>query len=247
MEVNLHHILVFSFFLAYVTYRLFKFYLVYQIDSKLQETRGKSTQPPRVPNPGSVALQTCKDCPEWRDVPVAGSIPAFLNGNFFHVGPGKFEIVTRNGQEIQFTNYLDGIAILHQFEIKTGQIRYRSKFQSKEFEQTIVNNNSADCVFTMDQTIPKKTWIGRIPLIAKLIWDLKRHISPAMNINVTAISNFPVGPSNLILKTDVNSICAIDPETLETIKLFQYADINSELAGPGAAAHPQFDSGKNRS
>jgi carotenoid cleavage dioxygenase-like enzyme len=242
MEELLSPVYILTVFLTYSIYILSRFYIEFSIESNAQDNEILSTSP-KIPNPGSLALYTCKECPEWKDITVVGSIPEFLNGNFFHVGPGKFELVIKNGQEIQFTNYLDGIAILHQFQINLGKLRYRSKFQSKDFEQTIIDNNSADRVFTMDQTIPKKTWLGRIPLVAKLVWDLQKNLSPAMNINVNVVSNFPVGPSNLVLKTDVNSLCAIDAETLETLKLFQYADINPALAGPGAAAHPQYDAG----
>ena len=129
---------------------------------------------------------------------------------------------------------------MQQFSFKDGAVKYRSKFQSEVFVNTIKEQNNAETVFTMGDTKPSKSWFGRWPLIVKLIWNLA-YLTPALNINVTAITTFP--HEQLILKTDVNAIAAIDLETLETTRLFQYNDINPAFGGPGAAAHPQFDKG----
>lgn len=51
-----------------------------------------------------------------------GTIPSWLNGNYLRIGPGLF-----NFGKNEALYPMDGMGLLHSFQIQDGQARFRSR------------------------------------------------------------------------------------------------------------------------
>src|SRR6266702_4611027 len=56
-------------------------------------------------------------------LPVQGSVPAWLSGSLIRTGPAKFEVGAR-----RYRHWFDDLAMLHRFGIADGQVSYANRF-----------------------------------------------------------------------------------------------------------------------
>ena len=65
------------------------------------------------------------DFPEERALPVVGELPAWLSGNLFRTGPGRYEAVP--GGDRVLTHLFDGYALVQKVSFARGSAAYRSR------------------------------------------------------------------------------------------------------------------------
>uniref|UniRef100_A0A673JE69 Beta,beta-carotene 9',10'-oxygenase-like n=1 Tax=Sinocyclocheilus rhinocerous TaxID=307959 RepID=A0A673JE69_9TELE len=67
---------------------------------------------------------------------IKGEIPSWITGSFLRNGPGRFEF-----GESKFNHWFDGMALMHRFHIKDGQVTYSSCFlRSDSYVQNAEKN-----------------------------------------------------------------------------------------------------------
>uniref|UniRef100_A0A8C1TF74 Uncharacterized protein n=1 Tax=Cyprinus carpio TaxID=7962 RepID=A0A8C1TF74_CYPCA len=73
------------------------------------------------------ALFTCifsvSRCVYSLSLKIGGLIPEWLQGTLIRNGPGLFSL-----GETRYNHWFDGMALLHSFTIKKGEVTYRSKY-----------------------------------------------------------------------------------------------------------------------
>ncbi|KAI9144749.1 hypothetical protein BKA69DRAFT_1054208 [Paraphysoderma sedebokerense] len=80
---------------------------------------------------------------EQQNLNLSGSLPTWLNGAFYRIGPGIFDIEylskRKNLRVFSFDHWYDGLSLVHRFEVngKENQIKYRSRFTSNGVEATV--------------------------------------------------------------------------------------------------------------
>ncbi|MGH0179916.1 UNVERIFIED_CONTAM: hypothetical protein FKN15_002844 [Acipenser sinensis] len=85
-------------------------------------------------------VKTVEETPQPVTADVTGEIPCWINGSFLRNGPGKFEFGNQKQKCIfllflRYNHWFDGMALLHQFKIENGTVKYKSKFlQSDSFK-----------------------------------------------------------------------------------------------------------------
>ena len=71
-----------------------------------------------------------------------GTVPAWLKGNLFRNGSGKFTI-----GEYQLEHWFDGMAVIHKFSIDNGKVQYQNKLLES---QALANNLRANRIVVME-------------------------------------------------------------------------------------------------
>jgi carotenoid cleavage dioxygenase-like enzyme len=71
----------------------------------------------------SLGVARNQKCYSLRDVPVTGTFPAWLEGNYIRNGPGMFQV---DGKRMN--HWFDGMGALHSFNIAQGKIDYLCKY-----------------------------------------------------------------------------------------------------------------------
>jgi beta,beta-carotene 9',10'-dioxygenase len=67
------------------------------------------------------------------NLPVKGTIPAWLHGSLFRNGPASYEL-----GNYKLNHWFDGFSLLHKFNIEGGKVSYQSKFlQSPDYKKNI--------------------------------------------------------------------------------------------------------------
>lgn len=150
---------------------------------------------------------------------VTGQIPAWLSGTLIRNGPAKFEA----GAQL-YRHWFDGLAMLHAFAIRDGQVFYSSRFlRSGAFEDAVRTGSIVREEFA---TSPKRSLLGRF-------WSLLFPKSADnCSVNVSMIDGAHVA------LTETPHRIQFDPDTLDTIGPFQYSDA---LRGQMSTAHPHYD------
>ncbi|KAJ1567098.1 hypothetical protein HK096_010965, partial [Nowakowskiella sp. JEL0078] len=161
---------------------------------------------------------------------VTGTIPNWISGALFRVGPGTYEVQLtegkkyRGGDVYKVDHWFDGISQAHSFRIKEGKVSYRSKNIAEEFKQKIVENGEEVKATTFAQKIPHSTIKNISRVIGNFMTssEAKRSdkIYGANNVGVTITPNFPIPKdfknplSSNLPKDEIISISM--PETLVT-------------------------------
>ncbi|MDF9408169.1 carotenoid oxygenase family protein [Pelotomaculum isophthalicicum JI] len=83
-------------------------------------------------------------------LPVEGNIPEWLSGTFIQNGAAKFEIGKEN-----YNHWFDGLAMLHKFAFKNGQVLYTNKFLKGHTFKNAVKKGRI--VYPEFATIPKRS------------------------------------------------------------------------------------------
>jgi beta,beta-carotene 9',10'-dioxygenase len=143
-----------------------------------------------------------------RPLDISGTIPDWLSGMLVRNGPVT---VTVNGQSNK--HWFDGLAMLHAFSFQNGKIKYTNKFLRSDAYKTVFEEGSLNYEgFAVDpcRSIFKQLLTLFIP---------RSHIAVHnANINVSKLSD------QYIALTEVPLPVKFDPETLDTLGVFDYQD-----------------------
>uniref|UniRef100_A0A8C9W8A7 Beta-carotene oxygenase 1, like n=1 Tax=Scleropages formosus TaxID=113540 RepID=A0A8C9W8A7_SCLFO len=157
---------------------------------------------------------------------LAGCVPDWLQGTLLRNGPGMF---TLGGTT--YNHWFDGMALLHSFTFKDGEVYYRSKFlQSDTYKKNMAANRIIVSEFgTMIYPDPCKNIFSRV------FSHLSNAISDFTDNNLINIIQYG---KDYYTSSEVNYINQIDPESLQTIGRVNY---RNHIALNLATAHPHYD------
>ncbi|KAI8989304.1 putative carotene oxygenase [Pilobolus umbonatus] len=209
------------------------------------------------PAPSPVGFKNVPAQEKPLELKVDGVIPEWVNGVMYRPGAGKYNILLDNGDTFHVGHPFDGLAMVHRFEISGDKqsVIYNSRHTSRGVEKRIGQRDPTLLTFGPD---PCKTIFGRIQTVYHHISKfgsnaVLQESDPEFDmVNVTATPNFPIGEAleketginrgeALVIKRDANTLQAIDPITLEPIKMFTYAHVDGKIQGQLCASHHQYD------
>lgn len=169
-------------------------------------------------------VSTVEETPDPISTIIKGEIPSWINGSFLRNGPGKFEF-----GETKFTHWFDGMALMHRFHIKDGQVTYSSQFlRSDSYVQNLEKNRIVVSEFgTLATPDPCKNIFARF---------FSRFQIPKATDNAGV--NFVKYKGDFYVSTETNFMRRIDPTTLETK---EKVDWSKYIAINAATAHPHYD------
>uniref|UniRef100_UPI0037E9981F beta,beta-carotene 15,15'-dioxygenase n=1 Tax=Semicossyphus pulcher TaxID=241346 RepID=UPI0037E9981F len=176
-----------------------------------------------------MATNFCKNAeesPEPSRAEVKGTIPSWLQGTLLRNGPAIFSV-----GETSYDHFFDGMAIMHSFAFKDGEVTHRSRFLRSD---TYKSNMAANRIVvsemgTMAYPDPSKNFI------VKAITFLN-HTVPDFTDN--GASNFIKYGNDIYATSETNYIRKIDPVTLETqdkVDYMKYLPVNL------VSSHPHYD------
>ncbi|TSL68244.1 Beta,beta-carotene 15,15'-dioxygenase [Bagarius yarrelli] len=157
---------------------------------------------------------------------VRGSLPEWLHGTLVRNGPGLFSF-----GETSYNHWFDGMALLHSFTIKHGEVTYRSKYLRSD---TYNSNLEADRIVvsemgTMAYPHPSKNMLNKMITFVN-------HTVPDFTDNCAC--NIIKYGNDYFATSETNYIRKIDPVTLETqdkVDYKKYVSVNL------AISHPHYD------
>ncbi|HEY5234957.1 MAG TPA: carotenoid oxygenase family protein [Rhabdochlamydiaceae bacterium] len=154
---------------------------------------------------------------------IQGKIPDWLSGTLLRDGSGKFHV---GDKEVDF---FDGLAMLHAFEFTPDQVLYTNRFIRSEQYYIMVNEKSLNYKgFAMDPC----------PIVFKN--QTSKFIPQEMKNITNAGVSIQQYADKIVALTEAPLPVVFDPQTLETIGVFDYQDQLEQ--GPWESAHPQLDS-----
>lgn len=147
----------------------------------------------------------------------SGSIPKWINGCFYRNGPGLLK--TSNAS---FKHWFDGLAIIHQFDIKEGKVYYQSKYIDGNVKKELKDNDrisypefATDPCYGIFQKL--RSW-----------FEIENPKVNIMSVNDKIIA---LGETSIQLE--------IDKENLQSLGIHTYLDTKMIPALP--TAHPYKD------
>ncbi len=146
-----------------------------------------------------------------------------MRGTLLRNGPGLWQLGNR-----EVRHWFDGLAKLHAFHLDGAKVRYRSRFlRSPEWEGLQRRGRLTHPQFASD---PCRS------LFKKFTSMFLPEVGCNANVNVTRLGQ------RFLALTETPLALEFDPETLETIGLYDYeAD---GFPGPITSAHPQLEEGR---
>ncbi|XP_063167533.1 carotenoid-cleaving dioxygenase, mitochondrial isoform X1 [Candoia aspera] len=172
----------------------------------------------------SPLFSTVEETPEVIPTKIEGQIPRWLKGKLLRNGPGKFEF----GSD-KYNHWFDGMALLHQFEIEDGVVKYSSKFlRSNSYLTNSKDNRIMVSEFgTLALPDPCKTIFERFR--SRFEWSEETD-----NCSV----NYVVFKGDYFVSTETSLMHKVDLDTLETKEKVNW---RKHVAVNGATAHPHYD------
>ncbi|XP_008305705.1 beta,beta-carotene 15,15'-dioxygenase [Cynoglossus semilaevis] len=170
--------------------------------------------------------KNAEERPEPQKAEIKGNIPSWLQGTLLRNGPGIFTV-----GETSYQHWFDGMAIIHSFAFKDGEMTHRSRFlRSDTYKENMAANRIVVSEMgTMAYPDPSKNFIF------KAITFL-HHTVPDFTDN--GASNIIKYGNDYYATSETNYICKIDPVTLETqdkVDYMKYLPVNL------ATSHPHYD------
>ncbi|XP_067104883.1 beta,beta-carotene 15,15'-dioxygenase [Osmerus mordax] len=164
--------------------------------------------------------------PDPTKADLTGNIPNWLQGTLLRNGPGMFSL-----GETSYNHWFDGMALMHSFTFKDGEMIYRSKYLRGD---TYKDNIAAKRIVvsemgTMAYPDPSKNFISRAITFLN-------HTVPDFTDNCG--NNFLRYGKDYYATSETNYIRKIDPVTLETQDKVDYLKY---LAVNLATSHPHYD------
>ncbi|XP_070533122.1 beta,beta-carotene 15,15'-dioxygenase-like [Ptychodera flava] len=164
-----------------------------------------------------------QETPEPIATSISGEVPKWIDGSLYRNGPGLFEV----GNE-KYNHVVDGLSLLHRFNIKNGQVTYQNRFlRSDHYIKNMKANRIVVSEFgTVGHPDPCQNLFQRVLSRFKM-----RKGSENCNVNVMSIKD------EMYAMTESPYIWRIDPKTLESVEKL---DITEFLAVSMATAHPHY-------
>ena len=166
-----------------------------------------------------IGFTTLKQEIVCHNLPVQGTLPSWLSGMLLRTGPAQYEV----GQE-HYRHWFDGLAMLHRFSFHDGAVSYANRFlQSRTYQS---NKEAGRITYAEFATDPCRSLFKRI--VTTFLWE----VSDNANVNISKLGE------NFVSLTEVPLPVMFDPQTLETLGVFNFDDT---LAGQVTTAHPHYD------
>ncbi|NXW03305.1 BCDO1 dioxygenase, partial [Fregetta grallaria] len=159
-----------------------------------------------------------------------GQLPTWLQGILLRNGPGMHTI-----GDTKYNHWFDGLALLHSFTFKNGEVYYRSKYlRSDTYNCNVEANRIVVSEFgTMAYPDPCKN------IFAKAFSYLS-HAIPEFTDN--CLINIMKTGDDFYATSETNFIRKINPQTLETLEKVDYSKY---VAVNVTTSHPHYDSAGN--
>lgn len=188
-------------------------------------------------------LTTVPESTEDVDLPVTGTIPAYVDGRLFRNGPGVFEVTHKNGETSQFQHWFDGIATVHRFRIDgaAGTVTYKNRRTMPDVLATAERADSKAAYKTMpvSDMDPCRGVLGTFFQMWRPF--SKSQITGKLPINISVTLERIPGVGDLVSRTDLNDGAVLDIDSLDNKKPFTFADLNPALDKTSSAAHGVAD------
>ncbi|KAK1799377.1 hypothetical protein P4O66_006721 [Electrophorus voltai] len=167
-----------------------------------------------------------KETPEPVKAELSGTIPSWLQGTLLRNGPGLFSI-----GESSYNHWFDGMALIHSFTFKDGEVYYQSKFlRSRTYKKNTAANRIVVTEFgTLAYPEPSKN------MFSKAFTYLINTIPDFTDNNIINIIRYG---EDYYASSEINYINQINPSSLDTIGRSNYRDY---IALNLATAHPHYD------
>ncbi|XP_044290097.1 beta,beta-carotene 15,15'-dioxygenase isoform X4 [Varanus komodoensis] len=168
--------------------------------------------------------------PEPLKAEVQGEIPRWMEGTLIRNGPGMHTI-----GESKYNHWFDGMALLHSFTIKNGEVFYRSKY---------LRSDTYNCNMEADRIVVSEFGTMAYPdpcknVFAKAFCYLS-HTIPEFTDN--CLIGIMKNGEDYYATSEVNFLRKIDPQSLETLEKVDY---KKYMAINLVTAHPHYDSAGN--
>ncbi|MCJ8737373.1 hypothetical protein PDJAM_G00023160 [Pangasius djambal] len=167
-----------------------------------------------------------KEHPDPVKAEVKGSLPEWLQGTLVRNGPGLFSF-----GETSYNHWFDGMALLHSFTIKHGEVTYRSKYLRSD---TYNSNMEANRIVVSEMGTMAYPHASK-NMLTKMITFIN-HTIPDFTDNCA--SNIIKYGNDYYATSETNYIRKIDPVTLETQDKVDY---KKYIAVNLAISHPHYD------
>lgn len=152
-------------------------------------------------------------------LPVEGRLPEWLTGSLVRTGPAQFEVGDRT-----MNHWFDGLAMLDRFAIRDGEVSYSSAMlESSAYRAAAVDGEISYKEFATD---PCRKLFSRVTSI------FDPRPTDNANVNVARLGR------RWVALTETPVPVEFDPETLETVGVFDWGDT---LGGISNTAHPHHD------
>jgi beta,beta-carotene 9',10'-dioxygenase len=153
-------------------------------------------------------------------LPVQGQLPTWLSGMLVRTGPARFEVGEQN-----YRHWFDGLAMLHCFSFRDGDVAYRNRFlHSKAYEAAKKEGKITYSEFATD---PCRSIFKRVTSI------FDPHITDNGNVNVSRIAG------HFVSMTETPLPIEFDRDTMDTIGVFDYDADGAKVHH--TTAHPHYD------
>jgi carotenoid cleavage dioxygenase-like enzyme len=149
-------------------------------------------------------------------LPVAGELPAWLEGSLLRTGPAKWEVGERT-----MNHWFDGFAMLHRFEISGGEVSYANRFLEAHAYRAA--RDTGEISYSEFATDPCRSLFSRITSM------FSPKLSDNANVNLTRLGE------RFVSMTETPIPVQFDAETLE------YAGVAYDPPGILTTAHPHLD------
>lgn len=154
------------------------------------------------------------------ELTLSGTIPEWIDGFLLRNGPGMVHA------DKSMRHWFDGLAMLHQFNIKRGNVSYKSKFIDCEAYRSF--KATGKFLYSDFATDPCRSLFAKI----QTLFSKDPMITDSAKVNVGAMngSTYALGEPLMQIR--------IDPDTLQTLGVFDYGlTARSRMT----TAHPHHD------
>jgi carotenoid cleavage dioxygenase-like enzyme len=152
-------------------------------------------------------------------LPVQGKVPTWLTGTLLRNGPGTLQV----GQQ-RYRHWFDGLAMLHKFSFRSGQVSYANKFlDCQAYRAAKTTGRISYSEFATD---PCRSLFQRVGAV---FWP---RLTDSAKVNVARLAGHFMALGETPLQVE------FDPETLASVGVFNY---ESSLVGQMTTVHPHFE------
>jgi beta,beta-carotene 9',10'-dioxygenase len=158
------------------------------------------------------------------DVPVRGTLPAWLTGTLVRTTPAVFEV-----REQHLKHWFDGLAMLYRFAFSANRISYASRYlHSRSYEEALKKGEISRGEFA---TNPRRN------LLERLVAFFHLKLTDNASVNVDRLAD------EFVAYTETPLPVRFDPDTLATLGHHTYTrGINGQIS----TAHPHLDAIRGR-
>src|SRR5262245_4553623 len=158
------------------------------------------------------------------ELPVRGTVPAWLTGTLVRTGPAKFEV----GDQ-KYNHWFDGLAMLHKFAFAAGRVSYANRYlRSRAYEEAMAKGTISHREFATD---PCRSLFQRVAF-----WFSPKYTDNGC-VNIARVADA------VVALTETRLPVHFDPDTLATLGVREY---DRRSPGPISTAHPHFDHARGR-